>query len=164
MDSNVYPLSGLRLQAVRRKLFLSTVEAASFFPNCTAHAWEAMESGQIETPNQVTERLNRILEWRNAQMVIIEAGMSVQLGQDGILDFWHESMDDWMSIDGREPEHFRAMQSLQADWALNHPSRVTLVRFDRVDFTRWLVGRHPTEERQAEYLYTFASPISDRPY
>lgn len=149
--------SGLTLQILRSLLFIPVNEAVSMFPNMYQQEWEDYESGRSAVPPHVLEKLNRLYAWRCNQMVMIR-----QLLQDNpnaaLCEFWPATMNDWMAIEEREPEHFRACQSLYAALISEFPQRFKLYPFDLQAFTKWVGGRAATDALQAQYLGFMTQP------
>lgn len=143
--------AGLRLQVIRSILQIPTAEAASMFRGMTEEKWVAMESGDLPVPAHVTKKLDTLFSWRNHQIAMTRQ-LIVNNPTCRLSEFWHRSMDDWMAIDEREPEHFRVTQSLVATLATEHPAQYKVFPFDLAAFTAWACGRHATEELQAQYL------------
>ena len=154
--------AGLRLQVIRSVLQIPAAEAASMFSGMTEDMWVAMENGEQPPPDHVTRKLDVLFSWRNHQLA-----MTRQLIANNptchLSEFWHRSMDDWMAIDEREPEHFRVTQSLVAALATEYPAQYKVFPFDLAAFTTWADGRHATEELQAQYLGEVTEPVSSRP-
>lgn len=149
--------TGLRLQVIRSVLFIPPSEASSMFRGITLDDWSAMESGEVAVPPEVLQKFDSLFTWRNHQLAIsrqmIESNPNCQLSE-----FWHATMDDWMAIDEREPEHFRVSQSLSATLAIEFPSHFKLYPFDLTAFSTWAMGRPATDELQAEYLAFVSDP------
>lgn len=149
--------AGLRLQVIRSVLHISVAEAASMFRDQTPESWMDMESGDVAIPEPVIKKFDSLFMWRNHQLVmtrqIFEKHPACQLNE-----FWHPTMDDWMAIDEREPEHFRVAQSLAAALAIEFPTQFKLYPFDLAAFTTWARGRTATDELQAQYLAFVSDP------
>lgn len=130
------------LQALRRLLFFSRPEAALLVAasderpqGVSDRAWRMWEKNERPIPDDVAGNIERLAAWRrmaiDAAVAQIEAARA-SLPTDAEFDIalvWYESMDDWLTLAGRDPVLFRPQQSVVAE--LMERSPVTrLVRFD----------------------------------
>ncbi|CAN7641853.1 DUF1870 family protein [Acidovorax sp. LjRoot129] len=150
--------TGLRIQLIRSVLFLQPAEASAMFSDMTPEKWAAIEAGQEAAPDHVIKKLENLFNWRNHQLAMTRQ-MMVSNPTCTLNEFWHATIDDWMAIDEREPEHFRAAQSLAASLATEYPTQFKLYPFDLAAFTAWASGRPGTDELQSHYLAMISEPM-----
>lgn len=146
-----------KLQAARRLLFLSVVEAARFVtaPEVTEKQWQSWESGDASIPDDVAQRITELLEWRSNALAATAESIRQQIRNQGgvpetILILWYERFDDWMSLPDREAVMWRVQQSVCAS-LLDMFSTVVPVPFDRAVYDRWLDGREDSEALRAKW-------------
>lgn len=148
---------GLRLQVIRSVLFMQPGDVASMFPGMTTEQWSAIESGDAEATEHIIKKIEALFTWRNHQLAMTRQMLAAN-PKCVLSEFWHATMDDWMAIDEREPQHFRASQSLVAALATEHPTQFKLFSFDLVAFVLWANGRPATDELQSQYLSIVSEP------
>lgn len=150
------------LQALRRLLFFSRPEAATLVGasisrprGVSDRAWRMFEAGDLPVPGDIAERIVELVRWRASALAAAEAQIDLmrqRLPPGASLDLalcWYESMDDWMTLPGRELIQFRPQQSVLAELAARHGAR--MVRFDAQDYAHWLGGRGDSEAMRAAW-------------
>lgn len=113
------------------------------------------EAGDLPVPGDIAERIVELVRWRASALAAAEAQIDLmrqRLPPGASLDLalcWYESMDDWMTLPGRELIQFRPQQSVLAELAARHGAR--MVRFDAQDYAQWLGGRGDSEAMRAAW-------------
>lgn len=141
----------IKLQLFRMLLCLPINEAASMFANMSEQHWRAFEDGLAPVPAHVMDKLEALYKWRCDQIVIMRSVLTMSPDAQ-VFEFWPQNMDDWMAIDGNEPEHFRPCQSLYAAIVSEFPKQFHLIPFNLQAFTTWARNRPATLELQSEFL------------
>lgn len=151
------------LQALRRLLFFSRPEAALLVaasdkrPNGVSdRAWRQWEDGERSIPPDVAENIDRLADWRRT--AIDEAVTRIEVARASLpanaeLDMalvWYESMDDWLTLAGRDPVLFRPQQSVVAELMERFPV-TRLVRFDPPAYSAWLGKRTDSESIRGQW-------------
>lgn len=149
--------SAIKLQLFRMLLCLPVNEAASMFVNMSEQHWRDLEAGLAPVPSQVLDKMESLYTWRCDQIVIMRSVLSMSPDAQ-VFEFWPQNMDDWMAIEGNEPEHFRPCQSLYAAIMAEYPKQFTLIPFDLQAFSAWAHSRPATLELQSEYLAYLTEP------
>lgn len=153
----------LTLQALRRLLFFSRPEAALLVAasderphGVSDRAWRMWEAYERPIPDDVAGNIRRLAAWRRAA---IDAAMSqiddLRAGMPAGAEFdialvWYDSLDDWMTLDGRDPALFRPQQSVVAD-LLERSPYTRLVRFDPDAYYEWLGDRADSEAMRSQW-------------
>jgi hypothetical protein len=156
-------MNSTTLQALRRLLFFSLSEAALLVAAGAVRAkgvservWQQWEDGEESIPADVAEHMNRLAKWRR---MAIEAAVDqiaaarASLPADAELDIsliWYESMDDWLTLAGRDPVLFRPQQSVVAELMERHDS-IRLVRFDPPAYSAWLGNQTDDESMRSQW-------------
>ena len=140
------------LQALRRLLFFSRPEAALLVAasperpaGVSDRAWRMWEDDERPVPGDVARNMLALIEWRQAAIDAAIKQISAAPGDSGIALVWYESLDEWASLNGREPVLWRAQQSVVAALAGEFSGRVRLIRFDGPAYAEWLAGRADSE-------------------
>lgn len=147
----------IKLQMMRLLLCLPVNEAASMYFNMSEKQWHDFEAGRAPIPAQVIDKLESLYAWRCGQLVIMRQ-LFIERPEATMFEFWPRTMDDWMAIEGNEPEHFRPCQSLYTALASEYPKHFRLLPFDLQAFTQWVAGRRATLELQSQYLALLTEP------
>lgn len=153
----------LTLQALRRLLFFSRPEAALLVAasderphGVSDRAWRMWEACERPIPDDVAGNIRRLAAWRRAA---IDAAMSqiddLRAGMPAGAEFdialvWYDTLDDWMTLSGRDPALFRPQQSVLAD-LLERSLFIRLVRFDPAAYHEWLGDRADSEAMRSQW-------------
>ena len=150
------------LQALRRLLFFSVPEAALLI-GATADQphgipgqdWQQWENGELPIPESIIARINELNEWRSLALDATADNVRLQMREkSGLPEFifitWYDTLDDWMSIAGREPAMWRVQQSVSAA-LMGMFSLIRPVCFDPVAYHTWLGNRGDSEALRAEW-------------
>jgi hypothetical protein len=133
------------LEAARRLLFFSPREAAVMVSHTSEQAWRRWESGARKVPDDVAQRVNALLKWRQSAVDVTINQMSATPKDASIALIWYDSLDSWATLPGREPALWRPQQSVCAAVLAEFPGRLHLVRFDAPAYSVWLAGRQDSE-------------------
>lgn len=108
-------------------------------------AWRRWEAGTRAVPTDVADRLIKLAEWRST--AIKTALDVINTAPEGaqVTPIWYQSIDDWISLPGRETELWRPQQSAIAALMALSPARVAPVRFDGPAYAAWLADREDSE-------------------
>lgn len=144
-------MSNVELQALRRLLFFSTIEAASMIGGVSERAWKHWEAGTRTVPADVAEAIRGLADWREGMLErLLRQIDEMEERADGecqrITLVWYDRAVDWHG----EPRQWRPHQSLCAN-AASFDSRVRLVPFDGVAYAAWLRGRDDTPDMRAAW-------------
>lgn len=135
------------LQALRRLLFFSVDEAALLIGGVSARSWQYWERGERAIPDDVIETLRRLCLWRAQAIATADAAMADMQASHGAqaetVLMWHQTLDDWATLPGREPLLWRPHCSVVAEIAARHDAR--LVTFDGMAYRAWLENREDSE-------------------
>lgn len=151
------------LQALRRLLFFSRQEAAILVAasverpeGVSDRAWKMWEEGERPIPADVAARLLGLAAWRSVAIQSAQTQIEnsiAQLPADAeaeIALLWYEHMDDWISLAGRDPVHFRPQQSVVAE-VLARITKTKLVAFNSRNYSIWLQGRTDSEQLRSRW-------------
>ncbi|MGP3505486.1 Aca2/YdiL-like domain-containing protein [Paracidovorax citrulli] len=143
------PIPPLELRAVRRLMFFEVHEAAAMIGRTDERTWASWEAGENGLPVSVAIDFTVLLEWYRARLSRMR--MFAQLNSTGLIaHLWYESLDDWLSLDGREALHWRPEQAVTAAVLGEFTDRFKLVTFDLPAYANWLSGREDSQsERDA---------------
>lgn len=113
--------------------------------NVSEQAWRRWEAGTRSVPDDVAVRIRHLVDWRST--AIKTAVHIINAAPDGaqVAPIWYASLDDWISLAGREADLWRPQQSVVAALLSLSPERVSLVRFDGLAYATWLAGREDSE-------------------
>ena len=155
-------MNAATLQALRRLLFFSRPEAAALIGasmsrprGVSDRAWRMFEAGDLPVPGDIAERIVELVRWRESALAAAEAQIDImrqRMPPGASFDMalcWYCSLDDWMTLSGREPIQFRPQQSVLAELAARHGAR--MVRFNAQDYAQWLGGREDSEAMRAAW-------------
>lgn len=159
------------MQALRRLLFFSRPEAALLVAasaerpdGVSDRAWRQWEDGERNIPADVARNLSALAAWRETALAGAMAAIRKQEAERGAAErvdlIWYETIDDWISLPGREPELFRPQQSVCAALAAAIPA-VRLVPFDGPAYATWLCGRGDSELMRSQWAGSAADKNND---
>lgn len=149
------------LQALRRLLFLSPLEAALFVAARTEspqgvseQQWLQWENGDQPVPADLARKITELVDWRATALAATADTIRQQIKDKGIPEavfiIWYERLDDWKSLPNRDPLMWRLQQAVCAALA-GMFSTVCLVPFDAAAYAAWLSGRDDTESMRAQW-------------
>jgi hypothetical protein len=134
------------LKAFRSLLFYSPAEAAIFVGNVSEAIWTAYEEGELSVPEEVASRIEDLIQWREGKLSTAEQTFSrfkTVLPEEFELEMpvlvWYPTLDDWMTLPGREPVMWRPRCSVIAELCARY--KATVVRFNGPAYAAWLAGR-----------------------
>lgn len=140
------------LQALRRLLFFSTEEAAAMIGGVSPRSWQYWERGERRIPEDVAAAMRWLSEWRTQAISSAHDRIEALLADRGEAALvWYPSIDDWLTLPGREPVMWRPQQSVCAALLAEFTGCVTLVAFDGRDYAAWLAGRADNEAMRAQW-------------
>ncbi|RCS59704.1 DUF1870 family protein [Parvibium lacunae] len=137
------------LSALRRLLFFTQPEAAALIGNVTERSWQFWERGDRPIPQDVADKIESLIEWRsNAVQAFhdqLEEAQAAQEGgeQESVRLLWYDTVDDWATLNDREPILFRPHQSAVAQLCAEYGC--IAVRFDAPAYRAWLGDRLDSE-------------------
>lgn len=131
------------LQALRRLLFFSVDEAAAMIGGVSPRSWQFWERGDRTIPDDVIATLRRLCAWRQKAIAAGSVQMAKAPAGADLALIWYGSLDDWVSMAGREPELWRPHCSVAAELAARHGAH--LVTFDGPAYAAWLGQRADSE-------------------
>lgn len=134
------------LTAYRSLLFFSTAEAAIFIGKASEPIWIAYEEGDIPIPAEVADKITELIRWREEKLSTAEQTFSrfrTVLPQEYELEMpvlvWYPTLDDWMTLPGREPMMWRPRCSVIAQLCAHY--NAVVVPFNGPAYAAWLAGR-----------------------
>lgn len=134
------------LKAFRSLLFFSPAEAAIFIGNTEESIWIAYEEGGLPIPEEVADKMQELIAWREGKLTTAEDTFSrfkTVLPEEYELEMpvlvWYPTLDDWMTLAGREPVMWRPRCSVIAQLCARYDAVV--VPFDGPAYAAWLGGR-----------------------
>lgn len=124
-------MNKLRLQALRRLLFFSRQEAALWVAagadrpqGVTDRSWRMWEDGTRTIPEDVSEKIEALSEWRSAQIKAHESGK-----KKSPPPVWCDTLSEWLATSGNDAIFWRPQQSVcaaiyaaQGDRRAGHPA------------------------------------------
>jgi hypothetical protein len=144
-------MTPVTLQALRRHLFFSVSEAAELIGGVTERSWQFWESGRRTIPADVINKIDDLCEWRNsairaATQQILDADLPD--GMDLVV-VWYTTLDDWMSLTGRDPVLWRPQCSVIAEIC----SRLAAIAvpFDSTNYFAWLGKKTDSESMRSQW-------------
>lgn len=155
-------MTATALQALRRLLFFSVPEAARLIaataesPEGVAEStWQQWEDGTQPIPSAIADRMIELNDWRSTALAATADNIRAQIKEKGgmpesVFVIWYDSLEDWLSIPGREATLWRLQQAV-CSALMGIFGIVKPVRFDRAAYTAWLAGREDTEAARAEW-------------
>lgn len=152
-------MNNLELQSLRHLLFFSVPEAALLVaasPDRIAgvqeRTWRRWEDGTVPVPENIAKRMLELREWRNRALIAMRGQISTMRQQYGdaaeIKLCWYATLDDWASLNGREPILWRPQCSVLAE-AIAIGAK--LVEFDSVIYAGWLGTRADSESMRGAW-------------
>lgn len=151
-------MNNIELQALRRLLFFSVPEAALLvaasderIDGVQERTWRRWEDGTLLVPENIAARMLSLCAWRDQALAEMEGAISDAQADHAELDLvmvWYETLDDWATLDGREPVLWRPQCSVVAE-AVAMGAR--LVEFDSVSYTKWLGKRLDSEQMRGAW-------------
>ena len=134
------------LKAFRSLLFFSTAEAAIFIGNVDETIWTAYEEGELPVPTDVASKMDELIQWREGKLLTAEQTFSrfqTALPKEFEMEMpvlvWYPTLDDWMTLPGREPVMWRPRCSVVAQLCARY--NAVVVPFDGPAYAAWLAGR-----------------------
>lgn len=160
-------MNATELQALRRLLFYSTIEAASMIGGVSERAWKYWEAGARAVPPDVAGAILEILEWRenlidlfmeriaSADREWAERGAhedAIDSARLGIV-FYERAID--------QPDSDRLWRPYQSACAaiLAMDDRVTLVPFDGPAYAAWLGTRADSDTMRGAWAAEISQSI-----
>lgn len=151
-------MNNLELQALRRLLFFSVPEAALLVAasaerptGVQERTWRRWEDGTLSVPENIAEIMHRLCAWRAQALDALRGAIEDGQRAHGELDLvlvWYDTLDDWATLDGREPILWRPQCSAVVEGvALG----ARLVKFDSVVYAKWLAGRIDSEHMRGQW-------------
>jgi len=137
------------LEALRRALFFSIKEAASLISRTSEQAWYRWENGLRSIPADIARAMENLAVWR--QNAIRAAIDRFSVHEADISIIWYPTLEDWISLPGRQALMYRPEQSVVAGLRLHFPHRLKLIRFDRNDYDEWRSGREDSEALRIQW-------------
>lgn len=140
------------LQALRRLFFLSTTEAAQIVGGVSERAWRHWEDGRRAVPADIEGTMLALAKWRAAAIksasdAIAKAPAAAHAS--GPVLVWYCTLNDWITLPGREALHWRPHCSVVAHIAATFNGHIKL--FDSPAYARWLGGRADGEMMRARW-------------
>ena len=161
-------MTPITLQALRRLLFFTVQDAAHLIAAANRsrktgweQQWEQWENGEIPIPENVAEKIRELTEWRSTALAATADNIRAQIKEkggmpDSVFVIWYDSLEDWLSLPGRDPVMWRPQQAVCPS-LMGLFSIVRLVRFDLLAYTAWREEREDSDTLRGEW----ASTISD---
>lgn len=159
-------MNSTTLQALRRLLFFTQAEAAALIGGVSERSWIHWERGTRSVPGDVSNRIRDLLAWRiNALQAAGEAiteGLSkapidADIAPPALI--WYTSVEDWMTLPGREPVLWRPQCSVIAELCATH--NCITIPFDGPAYSRWLNETHQPDLEQTRGLWA-ASTLQEK--
>jgi hypothetical protein len=152
-------MNHLELQALRRLLFFSVPEAALLVAaspdrptGVQERTWRRWEDGTLAVPENIAAQMFELCSWRGEALAGLHGAISHAHGTHGdeldVVLLWHESLDDWLTLDGRDPILWRPQCSVVAE-AVALGAR--LVQFDSMSYAKWLGKRKDSEQMRSQW-------------
>lgn len=131
------------LQALRRLLFFSIEEAALLVGRASARSWQYWERGERSIPGDVSKTVLALVRWRDQALAATRKQIAAMPPGAKLALVWYNTLDDWATVEGREPEYWRPQCSVLAEVAAEF--NAALIRFDAPAYRAWLGNRKDTE-------------------
>jgi len=151
-------MNNLELQALRRLLFFSVPEAALLvaasderIDGVQERTWRRWEDGTLIVPANIAERMLALCSWRDQALDAVRGAISDASANHGELDLvmvWYESLDGWLTLNGREPVLWRPQCSVMAEAVA---MGAWLVKFDSVSYAKWLGKQTDSEQMRGAW-------------
>lgn len=159
-------MNSTTLQALRRLLFFTQAEAAILIGCVSERSWIHWERGTRPVPGDVSKRIHDLLAWRmkalqGASETISHALSKVPLDADigPTVLVWYTSVEDWMTLPGREPVLWHPQCSVIAELCATH--NCITIPFDGPAYSRWLNETHQPDLEQTRGLWA-ASTLQEK--
>jgi hypothetical protein len=144
-------MNGATLKALRTLLFFTMDEAAIFIGDgVSLRSWQYWEAGQRPVPADVSEKVDSLAQWREKAIAATSQSILQAIGKlptdsevNPVSLVGYTSVDDWMTLPGREPVLWKPNCSVIAEICARH--RAQVVVFDGPAYARWLAGRADNE-------------------
>lgn len=141
------------LQALRRLLFFSVDEAASMIGGVSPRSWQFWERGERHIPTDVIDRLESLCAWRanaiDASTKQIESECAEHGAPEGIALVWYQTLDDWLTLAGRDPLMWRPQCSVAAEISARFDAQI--IAFDGPSYAKWLGTRKDSEAMRSAW-------------
>jgi hypothetical protein len=148
-------MNNVELQALRRLLFYSTLEAATLVAasllrpqGVSERAWRHWEDGVRAVPDDVAEKIITSATWRNkaieAAAAVIRENSRANMPETKLI--WYSRIVDWVG----EPIFWRPHQSACAA-IFAATGTVDLVLFDSVGYSAWLGDQADSEKMRGAW-------------
>jgi len=136
-------MRNIELEALRRLLFFSVPEAAECIGDCRERSWRKWESGDRGVPDDVADRIRLMIKWRGQAIQAMVESIADGERASGVIPenivlVWYDSVDDWITLDGRESALFRPQCSVIAEVAAAY--KCNIVVFNPAGYFDWLDG------------------------
>ena len=151
-------MNSTTLQALRRLLFFTQAEAAALVGGVSERAWIHWESGTRPVPQDVDSRMQELAAWR--ENAVINAGDAIACAAKELPDgaefeppalVWYASVEDWMTLPGREPLLWRPQCSAIAHLCATHGC--VAVKFDGPIYAQWLRASGHQDSEQTRCMW-----------
>lgn len=148
-------MNSTTLQALRRLLFFTTPEAAALVGGVSERSWRMWEDGTRTIKPDVIDRMQSLLQWRN---LALSAARSLYDDQKTLIPeseklelvlVWYDTIEDWMTLQGREPQVWRPHCSVIAQLCAEYGA--VAVKFNGPAYSRWLSNRADSEQMRGEW-------------
>lgn len=141
------------LQALRRLLLFSVEEAATMIGGVSPRSWQYWERGERPVPPDVAGTMEELCAWRLKAIASSDWTMAEHQKKHGydakIALVWYQTLDDWLTINDREPQYWRPQCSVVAELAARRGAN--LVTFDGPAYAAWLGNRKDGEQLRAAW-------------
>jgi hypothetical protein len=144
-------MNSFELESSRRLLFFSPREAAEMISHTSEQAWRRWESGTRRVPDDVAQRVMDLIERRQSAIDVLVKQIRALPKRFPIALTWYDSLDDWITLPGRESAMWRPYQSACAAVLAKFPGRLHLVRFDAPAYSAWQAGRQDSETMRGQW-------------
>lgn len=152
-------MNNIELQALRHLLFFSVPEAALLVAaspdrpiGVQERTWRRWEDGTLTVPDNIAKIILKLAEWRETAIdSVVESicAAEEQFGEDHDTHFiWYDTLDDWLTLEGRDALLWRPNCSVCADAAA---MGVRLIAFNSADYSTWLGNRKDSEKMRAAW-------------
>jgi hypothetical protein len=153
------------LQALRRLLFFTAQDAEHLIagplvpaPGVSGETWRQWEAGASPIPQSVAARMLELNDWRGMALAATADNIRALIKEKGgmpesVFVIWYASLDDWLSLPGRDSALWRPQQAVCAS-LLGIFSIVRLVRFDLPAYTAWRGEREDSDTLRGEWAST----------
>ncbi|MFZ6655951.1 DUF1870 family protein [Undibacterium sp. TJN19] len=150
-------MNGPTLKALRSLLFFTMDEAAIFVGGgVSLRSWQYWEAGNRPVPPDVAESVGELAQWRVKAVAAANASVAQALSElpddanvDPIRLVSYASVEDWMTLPGREPVLWKPNCSVIAEICARHHAQIIV--FDGPAYSKWLAGRHDDESMRGQW-------------